>query len=74
MGRRRSLHRLTQVTAAAQRIGAGSTLEERLALTGPHDEVRELGDTFEPCSTAWTAASPPNASSPPTPPTSCAPP
>ncbi|MET8749980.1 ATP-binding protein [Streptomyces sp. NPDC004667] len=44
---RRSLHRLTQVTAAARRIGAGSTLEERLALTGPHDEVRELGDTFD---------------------------
>ncbi|MFF3625323.1 sensor histidine kinase [Streptomyces sp. NPDC002467] len=44
---RRSLHRLSQVTAAARRIGAGSTLEERLALAGPHDEVRELGDTFD---------------------------
>ncbi|MEU7016547.1 HAMP domain-containing sensor histidine kinase [Streptomyces sp. NPDC046385] len=44
---RRSLLRLTQVTAAARRIGSGSTLDERLALTGPHDEVRELGDTFD---------------------------
>ncbi|MFE3151202.1 MULTISPECIES: sensor histidine kinase [unclassified Streptomyces] len=44
---RRSLHRLDQVTAAARRINAGSNLEERLALTGPHDEVRELGDTFD---------------------------
>ncbi|MFE2322994.1 sensor histidine kinase [Streptomyces sp. NPDC059385] len=44
---RRSLHRLSQVTAAARRIGTGSTLEERLALSGPHDEVRELGDTFD---------------------------
>ncbi|MFD4247603.1 sensor histidine kinase [Streptomyces sp. NPDC058525] len=44
---RRSLHRLTQVTAAARRISTGSTLEQRLALTGPHDEVRELGETFD---------------------------
>ncbi|MFE3069186.1 sensor histidine kinase [Streptomyces sp. NPDC059247] len=44
---RRSLHRLTQVTAAARRISTGSSLDERLGLTGPHDEVRELGDTFD---------------------------
>ncbi|MDV5150032.1 HAMP domain-containing sensor histidine kinase [Streptomyces sp. SBC-4] len=44
---RRSLHRLTQVTATARRIGAGSTLDERLDLGGPRDEVRELGDTFD---------------------------
>ncbi|MGW6705904.1 sensor histidine kinase [Streptomyces sp. NPDC054956] len=44
---RRSLHRLTQVTAAARRISAGGILDERLGLTGPHDEVRELGDTFD---------------------------
>ncbi|MEV6976636.1 HAMP domain-containing sensor histidine kinase [Kitasatospora sp. NPDC093806] len=44
---RRSLRRLHQVTAAARRIGTGSALDERLALTGPHDEVRELGDTFD---------------------------
>ncbi|MFJ7909535.1 sensor histidine kinase [Kitasatospora sp. NPDC096204] len=44
---RRSLHRLDQVTATARRINSGSTLGERLALTGPHDEVRELADTFD---------------------------
>ncbi|MFE2853917.1 sensor histidine kinase [Streptomyces lavendulae] len=44
---RRSLHRLTRVTATARRISTGSTLGERLGLTGPHDEVRELGDTFD---------------------------
>lgn len=44
---RRSLHRLTRVTAAARRISTGSSLDERLGLTGPHDEVRELGDTFD---------------------------
>ncbi|MFF8911885.1 sensor histidine kinase [Streptomyces sp. NPDC015032] len=44
---RRSLRRLSQVTAAARRISSGSTLDERLGLTGPHDEVRELGDTFD---------------------------
>lgn len=46
-GSSRSLHRLSQVTAAARRIGTGSTLDERLGLTGPRDEVRELGDTFD---------------------------
>lgn len=44
---RRSLRRLSQVTAAAQRISTGNTLDERLGLSGPHDEVRELGDTFD---------------------------
>jgi signal transduction histidine kinase len=44
---RRSLRRLTQVTAAARRIGTGSALDERLGLTGPDDEVRELGETFD---------------------------
>lgn len=44
---RRSLHRLSQVTAAARRIAVGSALGERLALTGPNDEVRELADTFD---------------------------
>ncbi|WP_189278480.1 histidine kinase dimerization/phospho-acceptor domain-containing protein, partial [Kitasatospora griseola] len=44
---RRSLHRIDQVTATARRISADSTLGERLALTGPHDEVRELADTFD---------------------------
>ncbi|MCX4970706.1 HAMP domain-containing histidine kinase [Streptomyces sp. NBC_00654] len=46
-GSSRSLHRLSRVTAAARRISTGSALDERLGLTGPHDEVRELGDTFD---------------------------
>ncbi|MFE4634922.1 sensor histidine kinase [Streptomyces sp. NPDC056773] len=44
---RRSLLRLHQVTGAARRISAGSSLDERLALDGPYDEIRELGDTFD---------------------------
>lgn len=44
---RRTLHRLTQVTAAARRLSIGTSLDERLGLTGPRDEVRELGDTFD---------------------------
>ncbi|MFI5981886.1 sensor histidine kinase [Streptomyces sp. NPDC051555] len=44
---RRALHRLHQVTAAARRISAESSLDERLALDGPYDEIRELGDTFD---------------------------
>ncbi|MCX4783148.1 sensor histidine kinase [Streptomyces sp. NBC_01264] len=43
----RSLRRLHQVTGAARRISAGSSLDERLALDGPYDEIRELGDTFD---------------------------
>ncbi|MFD5145672.1 sensor histidine kinase [Streptomyces sp. NPDC058401] len=43
----RSLRRLHQVTGAARRISTGSSLEERLALEGPYDEIRELGDTFD---------------------------
>jgi signal transduction histidine kinase len=34
------------ITAAARRISAAS-LGERLALSGPDDELRELGDTFD---------------------------
>ncbi|MEV5779110.1 histidine kinase dimerization/phospho-acceptor domain-containing protein, partial [Streptomyces antimycoticus] len=43
---RRSLTRITQVTEAAQYIGE-TNLHDRLALTGPHDEVKKLGDTFD---------------------------
>ena len=34
------------VTTAAQRISA-SNLHERLAMTGPDDEIKELSDTFD---------------------------
>lgn len=44
---RRSLRRLGHVAEAAARINNGNHLGERLALTGPHDEVGRLGDTFD---------------------------
>jgi signal transduction histidine kinase len=42
----RVLRPLQTITAAARRISATS-LHERLALDGPNDELRELGDTFD---------------------------
>jgi signal transduction histidine kinase len=42
----RVLRPLRTITAAARYISA-SSLHERLALTGPDDELKELGDTFD---------------------------
>jgi signal transduction histidine kinase len=42
----RVLRPLQVITAAARELSA-STLHERLALDGPNDELRELGDTFD---------------------------
>jgi signal transduction histidine kinase len=42
----RALRPLHTITTAARRISA-SSLHERLALDGPNDELRELGDTFD---------------------------
>ncbi|WP_153541217.1 sensor histidine kinase [Actinomadura macrotermitis] len=42
----RVLHRLRTITAAARGISAAD-LHERLALAGPDDELKELGDTFD---------------------------
>ena len=42
----RVLRPLREMTAAAQTISAGN-LHERLALTGPDDEFKQLGDTFD---------------------------
>jgi signal transduction histidine kinase len=42
----RVLSPLRTITAAARRISARN-LHERLALTGPDDELKELGDTFD---------------------------
>ncbi|MFB8243383.1 sensor histidine kinase [Kitasatospora purpeofusca] len=42
----RYLARLGAVTAAARRIGERN-LHDRLALTGPRDEITELADTFD---------------------------
>ncbi len=40
----RPLHRITET---ATRIGKGGGLHERIALTGPRDEITELADTFD---------------------------
>ena len=42
----RVLHPLAVITAAARRISATS-LHQRLALPGPRDELRDLGDTLD---------------------------
>jgi signal transduction histidine kinase len=42
----RGLRPLRTITAAAREISAAS-LSERLALTGPGDEIKELADTFD---------------------------
>ena len=42
----RILNTLRTITAAVQRISA-SSLDQRLALGGPRDELTELGDTFD---------------------------
>jgi|KBSSwiStaDraftv2_1062776.scaffolds.fasta_scaffold00574_32 signal transduction histidine kinase len=42
----RALRPLADVTATARRV-AGRSLHERIALRGPHDEIKELADTFD---------------------------
>ncbi|MDG4822199.1 HAMP domain-containing sensor histidine kinase [Asanoa sp. WMMD1127] len=42
----RTLRPLTQITATARRV-ADRNLHERIGLSGPHDELRELADTFD---------------------------
>ncbi|MBG0830335.1 HAMP domain-containing histidine kinase [Planomonospora sp. ID67723] len=42
----RALRPLDRVTETAQRLSE-STLHERIALQGPHDEVKRLADTFD---------------------------
>lgn len=42
----RQLRPIRQVTRAARRI-SNDNLHERVALAGPHDELRELGDQFD---------------------------
>ena len=42
----RLLRPITVITTTAQRLSADN-LHERLALTGPDDEVKQLGDTFD---------------------------
>jgi len=42
----RLLHPLQQITATARRLSV-SSLHERIALAGPHDELTELAETFD---------------------------
>lgn len=42
----RALRPVHQITATARRVSKGS-LTERIALRGPHDEIKELADTFD---------------------------
>jgi signal transduction histidine kinase len=42
----RALHPLQQITATARRV-ADRSLHERIAYDGPHDEVKDLADTFD---------------------------
>jgi signal transduction histidine kinase len=42
----RALHPLQQITATARRV-AERSLHERIALDGPHDEIKDLADTFD---------------------------
>jgi signal transduction histidine kinase len=41
-----ALHPLQQITATARRV-ADRSLHERIGLTGPHDEIKDLADTFD---------------------------
>jgi signal transduction histidine kinase len=42
----RALRAVRAITDTARRV-AGSNLHERIALAGPHDELKELADTFD---------------------------
>ena len=42
----RMLRPVHKITSTAKRL-SGSTLHERIALTGPRDEIKELADTFD---------------------------
>ncbi len=42
----RALQPLQQITATARRV-ADRSLHERIALSGPHDEIKDLADTFD---------------------------
>jgi signal transduction histidine kinase len=42
----RMVRPLRQITATSRRL-SGSNLHERIALTGPRDEIKELADTFD---------------------------
>ena len=66
-----SLRPLQQITATARRVSQ-DTLDERIALEGPRDELKELADTFDAMLERLSGASPASGASWPTPRTSCA--
>ncbi len=43
----RALRPVHAITAAARRVAADRGLHERISLTGPRDEIKELADTFD---------------------------
>jgi HAMP domain-containing protein len=67
----RALRPLRQITATARRV-SGENLGERIALSGPADELKELATRSTECSPGWTTRSAASAISSPTPRTSCA--
>ena len=67
----RALRPLRTMTAATRQISE-ENLHERLALTGPDDELKELGDTIDGLLARLRPRSTPSGGSSPTPRTSCA--
>ena len=67
----RVLRPLREMTAATRRISADS-LDERLDMPGPDDELKELSDTIDGLLERLEGASPPSAVLSPMPLTSCA--
>ena len=59
------------MTATARTISAGN-LHERLAISGPEDEFRQLGDTIDDLLARLEASFAPSGASSPMLPTSCA--
>ena len=43
----RPLHQITETARRIAGADADRGLHERIALTGPHDEIKELADTFD---------------------------
>jgi methyl-accepting chemotaxis protein len=68
----RALRPLRTMTAATRRI-TEQNLHQRLAVAGPNDELKQLGDTIDDHWPASRRLSTRTAASLPTPPTSCAP-
>jgi HAMP domain-containing protein len=67
----RVLRPLRAITEAA-RTASQENLDQRLALAGPPDELKELADTFDAMLARWTVRSRASGDSSPMPRTSCA--